>query len=186
LTYNYNMNTEFEVYHDLVENEAKRLFGSEVPTRIGRLLDFSMMGHQQGLCPETTARRWFRTLANPKIDTTIMRSECPTNFESFYDQVEGNVIALLGGFDRATDYLCEHNLIPHLWAYAERAHEKRWTTDITAERWFRKFAKKADRKRNKIKSYGSKIIKTTVTHKIYTPTKKDVAKALWRRLPVLA
>jgi hypothetical protein len=178
------MDTKFEVYLDLVENEVARLFGPEVPTRIGRLADFCWMGQQQGWCPETTARRWFRTLVNPKIETT-MRSECPKNFDSFYDMVEGNIIALLGGPDRAADYLCEHNLLPHLWAYAECAHDKKWTTDITAERWFRKFAKKADRKRNKIKCYGSRVIKTVVTPKIYVPTKKDITKALWRRLPVL-
>ena len=180
-------NVDFEMYFDLVENEATRLFGAGAQIFDHRLMDFSAMGHQKGWCPETTARRWFRTLTNSIIEPT-MKAECPKSFDNFYDMVEGNIIALLGGFDRAADYLETNNLINHLWAYSERAHEKGWTTDITAERWFRKFAKKADRRRakaGKVTPNYSKIIKTVITHKVYEPTKKDIAKALWRRLPVL-
>ena len=111
-----------------------------------------------------------------------MKNEHPTKFAGFYDLVEGQIIALLGGHDRACEYLTKHDLLDHLMAYCKCAHLKDWNTDLTASRWFRKFAKKAARRRNKVQ-IGNRITLTKVTTKKYVPTKYDLDKAKWRRLP---
>ena len=110
-----------------------------------------------------------------------MKNECPKKFADFYDMTEGQVITFLGGQERACEYLTKHNLLDHLMAYCKCAHLKGWDVDITAARWFRKFAKKATRRRHK-----AKFTITKVTTKKYVPTKYDLDKAKWRRLPVIA